>query len=227
MSTNRRAFLKLLSSSALTATFPASISRALGIPASNRTGTIADVEHIVILMQENRSFDHYFGTLRGVRGFGDPRAVTLPSGNPSGTSRMADGYVCPSIPARRILACSFSKTFRMTGRQRRGRGTTASMTSGSRSKGTDDDGAPRPQRYSLPLRAGRRLHHLRCLPLLAPWPDRSQPLLHVDRLGRQRWQRRRPGRGQRRRWLQLDHISGAACRCRHRLEDLSGRWRTD
>lgn len=35
------------------------------------TGTIMDVEHIVILMQENRSFDHYFGTLQGVRGFGD------------------------------------------------------------------------------------------------------------------------------------------------------------
>ena len=52
----------------------------LAIQANNRTGTIADVEHIVILMQENRSFDHYFGTMRGVRGFADPRAVTLPSG---------------------------------------------------------------------------------------------------------------------------------------------------
>jgi phospholipase C len=31
-------------------------------------GTIADLKHVVILMQENRSFDHY-GTLRGVRGF--------------------------------------------------------------------------------------------------------------------------------------------------------------
>jgi phospholipase C len=31
-------------------------------------------------MQENRSFDHYFGALRGVRGFGDPHPVTLPSG---------------------------------------------------------------------------------------------------------------------------------------------------
>jgi len=41
-----------------------------------------DVEHVVILMQENRSFDHYFGTLHGVRGFSDPRAVTLPSGKP-------------------------------------------------------------------------------------------------------------------------------------------------
>ena len=31
-------------------------------------------------MQENRSFDHYFGAMRGVRGFADPRPVTLPSG---------------------------------------------------------------------------------------------------------------------------------------------------
>lgn len=41
-----------------------------------------DAEHIVILMQENRSFDHAFGTLRGVRGFDDPRAIQLADGNP-------------------------------------------------------------------------------------------------------------------------------------------------
>lgn len=40
--------------------------------------TFMDAEHVVILMQENRSFDHCFGTLKGVRGFNDPRAVTLP-----------------------------------------------------------------------------------------------------------------------------------------------------
>jgi len=44
--------------------------------------TYLDAEHVVILMQENRSFDHAFGTLRGVRGFNDPRAITLPDGNP-------------------------------------------------------------------------------------------------------------------------------------------------
>ncbi|WP_283181893.1 alkaline phosphatase family protein [Pseudomonas svalbardensis] len=38
-----------------------SIQRAYSIPANNRTGTLMDVEHVVILMQENRSFDHYFG----------------------------------------------------------------------------------------------------------------------------------------------------------------------
>ena len=46
-------------------------TRAAAIDADVRTGTIQDVEHVVILMQENRSFDHYFGTLNGVRGFGD------------------------------------------------------------------------------------------------------------------------------------------------------------
>src|SRR5664279_1573665 len=82
MAPDRRTFLQLLSTGALAAAFPPSISRALEIPAHHRTGSIADVEHIVILMQENRSFDHYFGTLRGVRGYGDPRAVALPSGDP-------------------------------------------------------------------------------------------------------------------------------------------------
>ncbi|WOC12009.1 alkaline phosphatase family protein [Gordonia sp. MP11Mi] len=37
-------------------------------------GSIDDVEHVVVLMQENRSFDHYFGTMKGVRGFADNSA---------------------------------------------------------------------------------------------------------------------------------------------------------
>ncbi|MCZ4095053.1 phospholipase C, phosphocholine-specific [Streptomyces sp. So13.3] len=44
------------------------------------TGTVADVKHVVILMQENRSFDHYFGTLNGVRGFDDKQALQFPGG---------------------------------------------------------------------------------------------------------------------------------------------------
>jgi phospholipase C len=56
------------------------------------TGTIADVKHVVILMQENRSFDHYFGTLQGVRGFGDKAGITLSGGysvfdQPNGSAR--------------------------------------------------------------------------------------------------------------------------------------------
>lgn len=79
--TNRRQFLQNTGmAAAALAAFPPSIQRALAIPAHNKTGTIRDVEHIVILMQENRSFDHYFGTLRGVRGFGDRFTIPLPGG---------------------------------------------------------------------------------------------------------------------------------------------------
>jgi len=79
--TNRRQFLRqALSATAAGATlsFPQVISRALAISAHRRTRTIEDVEHVVILMQENRSFDHYFGTLNGVRGFGDRFPIPVP-----------------------------------------------------------------------------------------------------------------------------------------------------
>ena len=45
-----------------------------------RHGDIRDIKHVVILTQENRSFDHYFGSLKGVRGFGDRSTITLPGG---------------------------------------------------------------------------------------------------------------------------------------------------
>nr|WP_246462991.1 phospholipase C, phosphocholine-specific [Nitrospirillum iridis] len=86
----------LLSAAGLTGTAAllAPISRALALsPPSG--GGLADIRHVVILMQENRSFDHYFGTLRGVRGFHD--RVTAPGGK-GGIWRQADGqggYVRP------------------------------------------------------------------------------------------------------------------------------------
>jgi phospholipase C len=58
-----------------------SIERAAAIPPPDES-TFLDAERIVILMQENRSFDHAFGSLRGVRGFNDPRAISLPNQNP-------------------------------------------------------------------------------------------------------------------------------------------------
>src|SRR5215475_7639478 len=80
----RRRFLSLSARAAVASAsvtmFPPAIRRALSIPAAARTGTIADVQHIVILMLENRSFDHYFGTMRGVRGFGDRHPVPLEGG---------------------------------------------------------------------------------------------------------------------------------------------------
>ena len=53
----------------------ASIERALAIDAVSTNPTLSDIRHVVILMQENRSFDHYFGTLSGVRGFSDSDIV--------------------------------------------------------------------------------------------------------------------------------------------------------
>ena len=105
--TDRRSFLRLLGSTSLATLFPASIARALELPGNHRTGTIEDVEHIVILMQENRSFDHYFGTLRGVRGYGDPRVVKLPSGKPVWYQPNGSGYVLPFRPDENNLGLTF------------------------------------------------------------------------------------------------------------------------
>ena len=82
----RREWLKLAgqttAASAGFALFPPVIQKALAVPAARVLGTIQDVQHVVILMQENRSFDHYFGTFSGVRGFGDRTAIPLASGKP-------------------------------------------------------------------------------------------------------------------------------------------------
>jgi phospholipase C len=76
----RRNFLQAAGAGAAMSVLAPSIARAASIPAYRRAGSLDDVEHVVVLMQENRSFDHYFGTMRGVRGYGDPHPVTLPSG---------------------------------------------------------------------------------------------------------------------------------------------------
>ena len=56
---------------------------------------LQDVEHVVILIQENRSFDHYFGTLRGVRGFADPGVLRQRDGRPVFEQPSGDGYQFP------------------------------------------------------------------------------------------------------------------------------------
>ena len=104
---DRRTILRGLGAAALSGALPDSIRRALAIEPKIVTGTIKDVKHIVVLMQENRSFDHYLGSLRGVRGFDDPRAVTLPSGNsvfeqPHGTSTLL-----PFRPPQPFLGSQF------------------------------------------------------------------------------------------------------------------------
>ncbi len=81
---SRRDFLKkaaLLSGTlGLPNVLPLSIQKAMAINAEPGT-TFYDAEHVVFLMQENRSFDHMFGKMKGVRGFNDPRAKILPNQN--------------------------------------------------------------------------------------------------------------------------------------------------
>jgi phospholipase C len=74
-----------------------SVRRAIAAD-SPRRRSLADIEHVVLLMQENRSFDHYFGTLSGVRGFADPNALQLSTGRPvfyQPDPEHPDGYLLP------------------------------------------------------------------------------------------------------------------------------------
>jgi phospholipase C len=98
---SRRRLLKtagLAASAAFAAEFlPTNVNRALAA-GSARAPRLSDIEHVVIHMQENRSFDHYFGTLAGVRGFNDPDALTLSTGRSvfhQPDPNHPDGYLLP------------------------------------------------------------------------------------------------------------------------------------
>ncbi|KHL58739.1 phosphocholine-specific phospholipase C [Xanthomonas cannabis] len=74
----RRRVLQTGLAGAAAALLPPSIARAAAIAPDRRSGTLNDLQHVVILMQENRAFDHYFGALPGVRGFGDRFPIPAP-----------------------------------------------------------------------------------------------------------------------------------------------------
>ncbi|MFI1519303.1 phosphocholine-specific phospholipase C [Kitasatospora cineracea] len=81
---SRRKFIALSASAAAGAAVAGTAAGAGAAPAAaaaaGATGTLADARHIVVLMQENRSFDHYFGMLKGVRGFADRATIQLSGG---------------------------------------------------------------------------------------------------------------------------------------------------
>lgn len=91
---SRRDFLSALAAGGaglgLAPTLLGTVQRAFAVEPTPGT-TWEDAEHIVFLMQENRSLDHAFGTLQGVRGFNDPRAITLPGGLPVWCQPTAQG----------------------------------------------------------------------------------------------------------------------------------------
>jgi phospholipase C len=55
---------------------------------------LTDIEHVVIFTQENRSFDHYFGSYRGVRGFSDQSAA-FNQPDPSNSTIPPQGVLLP------------------------------------------------------------------------------------------------------------------------------------
>src|SRR5207302_5914589 len=79
----RRELLKLtgiaaaaeLASLALHGCGGATVGTSTGSPIPPSCAKLSDIDHVVILIQENRSFDHYFGSYRGVRGFSDQSAA--------------------------------------------------------------------------------------------------------------------------------------------------------
>jgi phospholipase C len=81
---NRRKFLGTGAAAAVATALPATAlpatANALAGPRTRPHGDLRDIKHVVIVMQENRSFDHYFGSMKGVRGFGDRATIMLPGG---------------------------------------------------------------------------------------------------------------------------------------------------
>jgi phospholipase C len=61
---------------------------------SSACSKLTDIEHVVILIQENRSFDHYFGSYRGVRGYADP-SMAFQQPNPANTTNAPVGVLLP------------------------------------------------------------------------------------------------------------------------------------
>lgn len=110
-SLNRRGFLQLagagVAGTAISQMLGESVARAASIPAHRATGSITDVEHVVVFMQENRAFDHYFGTLKGVRGFADPHPAILPSGSNAFHQHDGTRDVTPYHPTAPDLGMQF------------------------------------------------------------------------------------------------------------------------
>ena len=208
---SRRRFLKLSAGATAASVLTPAIARAAAIEGNHRTRSIRDIEHIVVLMQENRSFDHYFGTMRGVRGFGDPHPATLPSGKRCSISPTARTRCFRSI---RTCPTRVSRSWRISttvGKAATTHSTTAATTSGCRSRVRPTMAHLTRKRHPVPLRAGRRVHAVRCLPLLAARPDRSEPVLLVDGQLRRRRPGRRTGHRERRNRLLVDVPIPSGC----------------
>jgi phospholipase C len=105
---SRRRFLTTSATAAAAALMPGGVLRA-ALAAAPAGNSLSAVKHVVIFMQENRSFDHYFGALQGVRGFNDRTALLLRNGNsvfkqPSGSSYELPFHLDTSITSAQCVS---------------------------------------------------------------------------------------------------------------------------
>src|SRR6266478_3632069 len=96
---NRRELLKLGAATAVAELASFSLhgcagGSAISPPLPAVCSKLTDIEHVVILIQENRSFDHYFGSYRGVRGFSDP-SMAFQQPDPANTTNSPVGKLLP------------------------------------------------------------------------------------------------------------------------------------
>ena len=217
---------------ALAAYLPSSVRRAIA-GAAPTSFDLSQVKHVVLLMQENRSFDHYFGTLPGVRGFGDPRAMRLPNGRSvfaQPDPDNPDAYLLPyhldtsNSSAQAVPSLSHAWQVQHSSWSNgdmdgwlRSHIASDSDTNGPFTMGyyTAND---IPFQYAL-ANAFTICDNYFCSIL---GTDPSQPLHVDDRDGRSQRAGRRPGAGQQRaeRHLQLDHLRRTAAERRHLVEVL-------
>ncbi|UXN60856.1 alkaline phosphatase family protein [Phyllobacterium zundukense] len=127
---DRREFIKMLGIAGTSATAYAACSTymqealaqstviddLLTASAGCKLGSLKDIDHVIFLMQENRSFDHYYGTVRGVRGFGDPRPLRLKNGEsvfnqPKGKVKLNGGHIKPFQIRRGVESAGDYKSF--------------------------------------------------------------------------------------------------------------------
>ena len=163
---SRRSFLAAgvgATAVAATSLLPPSLQRALATPVSS--GGLDSIEHVVLVMQENRSFDHYYGALRGVRGFGDPNALRLRGGHSVFEQPGLPVLCSPSLSAIRLRRNAWTPR-NVTGLDHSWAGGHAALADGWHdgwiaAKNRHDDGLLRPARHSLSLRTGGRVHDLR------------------------------------------------------------------
>lgn len=111
---SRRHLFGSVAAGAAASLLPPALHRAMAAPM--RRGGLAGIEHVVLLMQENRSFDHYYGTLRGVRGFGDESPLRLRDGRSVFRQPWPVPPGQPPAPAAEVLPFSLREAAARAGR---------------------------------------------------------------------------------------------------------------